>query len=332
MRALVTGGGGFLGKAVVRRLLSGGWAVRSFSRKDYPELRAWGAETVSGDLGDPEAVAAAVDGCEAVFHAAARVGIWGRYEDFRRDNVEGTRRVIEACRRAGVRRLVFTSSPSVVFDGRDLGGVDESAPYPARFESHYSRTKALAEELVLAANGPELATAALRPHLIWGPGDPNIFPRVLEQARAGRLRRIGGADKLVDTTYIDDAAEAHWQAALRLSPGSNAAGRPYFISSGDPRPIWSIINSFLRIASLPPIERSVPKPAAILAASAFEIAHRVFRLPGEPRLTRMMVSQLSTAHWFDISAARRELGYQPRVTIEEGLRRLEDWHRRTARN
>ncbi len=321
-RVLVTGGGGFIGGAVIRRLRAGGHGVRSYSRGSYPDLERLGVEAVRGDLSDSQAVAAAVQGCDAVVHVAAKAGIWGPYEDYYQANVVGTRHVLEACRRTGVRRLVFTGSPSAVFTGADAEGITESAPYPRRHDSHYSRTKAISEEMVLAADGPELATVSLRPHLVWGPGDPNIAPRLIARARAGVLRRIGGLNKKVDATFIDDAAEAHVLALERLSPGSPAAGKAYFISGGDPRPLWEIINGLLGAAGLPPVEKSVPYAAAWAGACAAEALYRLLGIQTEPRLTRFVVHQLTTAHWFDISAARRDLGYVPKVTFEEGLTRF----------
>jgi 2-alkyl-3-oxoalkanoate reductase len=326
MKALVTGAGGFLGSAIVRGLLKQGAEVRGFSRGRYPALEKLGVELHQGDIADGDAVSRAVKGMDVVFHVAAKVGLWGDYEDFRKANVEGTRRVISACQDHQVPKLVFTGSPSVVFDGSDVEGWDESAPYPARFDSCYSRTKAASEDMVLAADGLKgVATVSLRPHLVWGPGENHIVSKILEKARSGKLRRIGALDKLVDTTYIDDAADAHLLAAARLGLKPSIGGKAYFISQGDPRPIWEIVNRILGAAGLPPVTESVPPLAAKTAAAAMEAAWKVFRLPGEPRLTRFLVSQLSTAHWFDISAARRDLGYAPKVTIEEGFERLRVW-------
>jgi nucleoside-diphosphate-sugar epimerase len=322
MKALVTGGGGFLGLAIVRRLLASGLVVRSFSRRDHPALRELGVEQHLGDLADPGAVGRAVAGCQVVFHVAAKPGIWGPYAEYHRVNVTGTENVLAACRQHAVARLVYTSSPSVVFDGRDMEGVDESAPYPSHFEAHYPHTKALAEQQVLRANDSHLATVALRPHLIWGPGDNHLLPRLAARARAGQLRRIGRQRKLIDTLYVDNAAEAHWLAAERLTPGSALAGRAYFISQGEPREIWEMINALLAAAGAPPVQRSIPKSLAILLAWGCETVHRVTRNPNEPRLTRFVVQELCTAHWFDIGAARRDLGYQPGVTIAEGLRQM----------
>lgn len=332
MKALVTGAGGFLGGAITRQLLGRGDAVRGFSRGTYGELEALGVEQRRGDLGDAAAVDQAVEGCDLVFHVAAKAGAWGRYDDYERANVLGTRHVIAACRRHGVRHLVYTSSPSVVFDGRDLEGADESLPYPSRYEAHYPQTKALAEREVLAANSAQLRTVALRPHLIWGPRDNHLVPRLIERARAGQLRRISGPIKRVDTTYIDDAARAHLLAADRLrgSEGEPIGGRAYFISSGQPLPLWELIERILAAAGLPPVERAVSPRAARGAGWLFERVHTLLRRDGEPRMTRWIARELSTAHWFDLGAAKRDLGYEPRVTIEEGLERLAEWLRATT--
>jgi nucleoside-diphosphate-sugar epimerase len=324
MKALVTGGGGFLGLAIVRRLAAQGTTVCSFSRQRHDTLAALDVEQRQGDLADEAAVRAAVAGCDVVFHVAAKPGIWGPYEDYHRTNFTGTGNVIAACREHGVSRLVYTSSPSVVFDGRDMEGVDESVPYPRRFAAHYPRTKAAAEQLVRAANDERLGTVCLRPHLIWGPGDNHLLPRLLARARAGQLRRIGRARKLVDTIYIDNAAEAHLLAAEKLKPGAVVAGKVYFISQGEPVDVWEIINRLLEAAGAPTVQRTIPRGAALALAWGFENVHRLLHRPGEPRLTRFVVKELCTSHWFDLSAARRDLGYRPTVSISEGLRRLRE--------
>jgi nucleoside-diphosphate-sugar epimerase len=322
MNALVTGGGGFLGGAIVRRLLARGDAVRSFTRTAYPWLDELGVAQFHGDLSDAEAVARAAAGCDLVFHTAAKAGVWGRYRDFHGTNVVGTRNVLAACKRHGVSRLVYSSTPSVVHGGGSLDGVNESAPYPERFEAHYPQTKAVAEKAVLAANGDSLATVALRPHLIWGPGDPHLIPRVVARARAGRLRRVGAKPVTVDITYIDNAADAHLLAADKLRPGSAIAGRAYFITNGEPVELWDFLNRVFAAAGVPPVTRTVSVWKAKLAGRVLEGVYRLLRLPGEPAMTRFVASQLSTSHWYDITAARRDLGYEPRVSIDEGLKRL----------
>jgi nucleoside-diphosphate-sugar epimerase len=325
MKALVTGGGGFLGGAIVRKLLERGDSVRSLARGDYPDLQALGVETIRGDVADQKITSQAVQGVDAVFHVAAKAGIWGPRVDFVRANVDGTRNVVDACRKHGVGKLILTSSPSVIYGGGDIEGADESLPYPTRFDADYPATKAEAERLVLDRNEPNLATVALRPHLIWGPGDNHLIPRIIARARAGRLRKIGNRRNLVDSIYIDNAADAHLLAADRLAPGSPIAGRAYFLSQGDPWPLWDLINAILHAAKLPPVTRSISPGVAHLAGLVLETTHRVLHLPGEPAMTRFLAHQLSTAHWFNIDAARRDLGYEPKVSIEEGLRRLERW-------
>jgi nucleoside-diphosphate-sugar epimerase len=296
--------------------------VRSLSRGRHPALDALGVEQHQGDVADPAAVSRAAAGCDVVFHVAARAGLGGRYRDYHRANVVGTENVLAACRQHGVPRLVYTSSPSVVFDGRDMEGVDESVPYPSHYEAHYPRTKSLAEQAVLRANGPTLATVALRPHLIWGPGDNHLVPRLLARARAGRLRRVGKKSKLIDSTYVDNAADAHLLAADRLHPGSPATGRAYFVSNGEPVPLWDLVNRILAAASLPPVTRAVPAGVAYAAGWLLESVYGLLRLGGEPPMTRFLARELATAHWFDLSAARRDLGYEPSVSLDEGLRRL----------
>ena len=326
MRALVTGGGGFLGGAIVQQLLDAGWEPLSFSRSRHEGLHALGVAQQQGDLADPAAVAAAAEGCDAVFHVAARVGSWGRRADYWRTNVEGTENVIAACRANGIGRLVHTSSPAVAFQRRPEASLDESAPYPDRYDAHYPATKAEAERRVLAANDADLRTVALRPHLVWGPGDTSLLPRILSRARAGRLRRIAtDPPAMVDPTYIDDAARAHVLAAERLGTGDGVpspAGRAYFISGGEPISLWDMIDRLLAAAGLPPVERSVSVGTALTAAVVMEAIWTLLRLQSEPPMTRWTVRQLSTTHCLDISAARRDLGWAPQVPIDQGLERL----------
>ena len=319
MKALVTGGGGFLGGGIARKLLSRGDTVRSFTRSAYPWLGELGVEQIHGDLGNPAGVRAAVAGCDVVFHVAAKAGVWGRYADYFKTNVVGTHNVIAACRQAGVSRLIYTSTPSVVHTGADLEGATETLPYATHFLAHYPATKAIAEAAVLAANDGSLGTVALRPHLIWGPGDPHLIPRVLAKAKAGKLRRIGTRPVTVDVTYVDNAADAHLNAADRIA---DCAGKAYFISNGEPILLWDFLNRILADAGLPPVTRSIPTGFAKPAAFALEKFYRLLRLSAEPPTTRFVVSQLSTSHWYDISAAKRDLGYSPQVSVEEGLRKL----------
>lgn len=326
MTALVTGGGGFLGRGIVFALLGEGHTVRSLTRSAYPELQKSGVETVRGDIADPEAVQAAVAGCDVVFHTAAKVGAAGEYEAFHRTNVVGTQNVIDACRAQGVGRLVYTSTPSVVFGHDDLEGVDESQPYPDSYDAFYPQTKAEAERLVMAADGDDLRTVCLRPHIIWGPGDTSLLPRLRE--RADKLRKIvtPGAPKKMDITYIDDAVAAHLLAADALQARADAVGgKAYFISAGEPVEIWPFIDQVLLATGKPPVRRTAPKGVALAAGWVFETAHKLVGADGEPRMSRWIVHELTTSHLFDISAARRDLGFEPQISLETGLKRLSRW-------
>ena len=323
-RALVTGGGGFLGFAVCERLRGRGDAVVSFSRRRYPELVRIGVDQITGDIRDPDAVAEACRDKDVVFHVAARPGVWGPYAAYAAVNVDGTQHVLAGCRRHRVSRLIYTSSPSVVFDGTDMAGVDESVPYPARYENAYPETKARAEKMVIAA-GRENApmTVSLRPHLIWGPRDNHLVPRIIE--RAARLKRIGNGGNRVDTIYIDNAADAHILAADRLAASARLSGSVYFISQDEPVPVWDMVDRILAAAGKPPVKGTVSFPAAWTAGAVLETVYRLLRLKGEPPMTRFVARELATTHWFDISAAKRDLGYAPKVTIDEGLGRLAEW-------
>lgn len=329
MTILVTGGGGFLGKAVVRLLLEQGHAVRSFSRGTYPELVEMGVETHQGDLADYVAVDDAINGCDAVIHCAAKAGVSVDYLSFFAPNVLGTQNVLDACKRRDVSKLVYTSTPSVTFAGEDQDGIDESTPYPAKFNAHYPRTKAAAEGLVLQANSPTLSTVALRPHLIWGPGDTQLIPRIIERARAGRMRFIGPGLKLIDATYIDNAAHAHVLALQQLTPEARCAGKPYFITNDEPMTFADVINGILAAAGLDPVSKSTSPRIAYALGALLEAAYVVLKRPGEPPMTRFVARQFATAHWYNISAAKQDLGYDILVSMEEGMRRLaDDFHKR----
>jgi nucleoside-diphosphate-sugar epimerase len=322
---LVTGGGGFLGGAIIRSLVRNGETVRSFSRRRYPQLDALGVEQMQGDLCDPEAVAQACRGVEAVFHTAAKAGVWGSYQAYYRPNVLGTRNLIRACGDGGVQRLIHTSSPSVVFHGRDMEGVDESSPYPAVFHAHYPRTKAMAEQMVLGAAAQGLPAIVLRPHLIWGPGDTHLAPRII--ARARRLRQIGDGTNKVDTIYIDNAAHAHLLAEKCLQADPLLSGRIYFISQDQPIALWEMINHILAAGGLPPVTRTISPTLAFGVGALCEGLYKIFRIRREPPMTRFVARELATSHWFNIRAAKSDLGYAPLVSTAEGLQHLARWIR-----
>jgi nucleoside-diphosphate-sugar epimerase len=270
----------------------------------------------------------AADGCDIVYHVAAKAGIWGPYDEYYRTNVIGTKNVINACLANGIKKLVYTSSPSVVFDGTDMEGVDESVPYPDHFEAYYPETKAEAERLILKANSDKLATVALRPHLIWGPEDNHLVPRIIEKGKKGTLRKIGNKQCLVDTIYVDNAAEAHIMAADKLDIGSSVAGKTYFISQEEPKPLWDVVNQILEAGGVAPVERSISPGLAYGIGWALEKIYSAFSIKGEPRMTRFLAGELSTSHWFDISAAKSDFGYKATVSYEDGMSRLKEWLRK----
>ena len=324
MKILVTGGGGFLGQALCRGLVERGHQVLSFNRGHYPALQDLGVGQIRGDLADAGAVLHAVEGVDAVLHNAAKAGAWGSYESYYRANVVGTDNVIAACRAHGIGRLVYTSTPSVTHRAThpvEGLGADE-VPYGENFQAPYAATKAIAEQRVLAANEPALATVALRPRLIWGPGDQQLVPRLAQRARSGRLRLVGDGSNKVDTTYIDNAALAHFLALDALAPGAACAGKAYFISNGEPLPMRELLNKLLAAVGAPAVEKTLGFTAAYRIGAVAERLWPLLRLPGEPPLTRFLAEQLCTPHWYSMEPARRDFGYVPQVSIEEGLRRL----------
>jgi nucleoside-diphosphate-sugar epimerase len=328
----ITGASGFIGGKIAERLLSEGRRVRVLARRPVPDLEKLGAQVVPGDLADITALRRGCEGVGTVFHVAARVGVWGPAADFLKVNVEGTRAVVAACRAAGVPRLVNTSSPSVVYTGGDLQGVDESAPLCTQAPSPYPTSKAEAERIVSAAHSKELSTVSLRPHLVWGPGDKNIIPRILALADNGRLKIIGSGHNKVDLTHITNVVDAHLLAekALigchiiddKLPPGRNPDGKAYFISNGEPVVLWDWINELLLGLERPAIKKHISLGAASFAGGVLETLWRVLPLKGEPRMTRFVAHEMATDHWFDISAARQDLNYQPRVSMAAGTTEL----------
>ncbi len=323
-RVLVTGGGGFLGSAIVRQLVLRGDRVTSLARNLYGRLEALDVRQIQADISDLNAVIRACRGMDMVFHTAAKAGVWGDYEAYYRSNVMGTENIVTACKHHHIPVLIHTSSPSVVFDGTDMEGVDESRPYPKSFPTHYVKTKAMAEQLVRsAAEKGDIHALILRPHLIWGPGDPHLVPRVLERAK--KLVKVGSRDNLVDTIYIEDAAAAHILAGDKLTADPALSGRIYFISQDEPIPMWEMINGILEAGGLRPINRTMPAGLVWLIAAALEGIYKLVGIKNEPPMTRFVAKELSTAHWFDISAAKRDLGYRPRFTVRQGLENLSRW-------
>ena len=318
MKILVTGGGGFVGGYVIERLLARGYAVRSIGRSSQPQLEAQGVEVVCGDLTDAPAVSAACEGVDAVFHVAARAGVWGSWESYYQPNVIGTRNVVAACQQQGVERLIYTSTPSVVFTGQPIRGGDESLPYGKNWLCHYAHTKAIAEAEALAANSESLKIVALRPHLIFGPGDPHLLPRVIESVQAGRLKIIGDGKSRVDVSYVGNVTDAHLDAFDALAAGTGA-GQAYFISQGESVELWPWVNSILEGLGHAPLTKQVPLPVAYAVGALCEGLWKVLGRRNEPPITRFVAVELAKDHYFDISAARRDLGYLANTPMAEAL-------------
>ena len=326
-KVLVTGGGGFLGSAIIRRLIDRGDDVRSLARNAYSALADMGVDQIQGDISNPETVARACDNRDLVFHVAAKPPPWGKYDDYYRTNVTGTENIINSCLDQKISRLVYTSTPSVVFNGKDIEGANESMPYPKKFSTHYARTKAIAEQLVVKASLNKLKTIILRPHKIWGPGDHQILARLV--AKSKKLKQIGDGENLIDVTYIDDAADAHILAADKLKENPDLSGNIYFISQGEPVLAWYMVNEFLKAAGCSPVKKSVPFRVAWVAGALLELIYKILQLPNEPYITRFLAETVSQSNWFSITAAKKDLGYSPKITIAEGLKELEDWLRST---
>lgn len=323
MKALVTGGGGFLGSGIAKALLARGDSVRTIQRGHYPGLKALGIEAIQGDLTKFEDINAAAKGCDVIFHVAAKAGVWGDYNEYYQANVVATKNVLEACRINNIKYLVYTSTPSVVFDGIDEEGINESTPYTQHFFNAYQKTKAEAEQLVLSENSLKLKTIALRPHLIWGPNDPHLVPRIISRAKAGRLKLVGNEMNKVDACYIDNAVQAHLKAADCLQSNNHCDGKVYFIGNDEPISMADLINNILAAAKVPKITKRIPVSIAYFVGAILETVYKLFNIKSEPIMTRFVARQLSTSHWFDLSAAKNDLDYKPEVSIAEGMKKLE---------
>lgn len=316
MIVLVTGASGFLGRAVAQQLVSAGHEVRTMQRRPSG---VDGATDVLGSLTSPDDIARAVDGAESVVHLAAKVSLAGAPADFRAVNVDGTRSLLDAAERAGVARFVQVSSPSVAYAGSALAGVGAEPADPRRARGDYARTKAEAELLALGRNRASFAVVAVRPHLVWGPGDTQLVARIVERARSGRLPLLNGGTALIDTTYIDNAATG---IAAALARAPQAGGGAYVLTNGEPRPVGDLLAGICLAAGVDPPRRSLPAWLGRAAGSLIERAWALATGADEPPMTRFLAEQLSTAHWFDQRDTRRALAWTPTVSIDEGLRRL----------
>lgn len=326
---LVTGYGGFLGQAIACQLLANGYQVRGLARSNYPHLRAMGVEPYAGSVTDRSAIAQAVSGCDAIIHTAALAGVWGPWSEYYETNTLGTQYLLDAAIAAGCQAFVYTSSPSVTFAAAHQSGIDETVPYPTRWLCHYPHTKALAEQSVMAAGqAGRLWTAALRPHLIWGNGDPHLMPRVVKRAQQGALKRVGTGQNLIDIVHVDHAATAHRLALERLlAQDSNVNGQAFFITDGQPIACWQWISDILTQAHVRVPQSSISFSMAYRIGAVLELVYRTLRIRSEPRMTRFVASQLALDHYFSIDKARRWLGYAPHPNREKTLQECEPWLR-----
>jgi nucleoside-diphosphate-sugar epimerase len=322
VKAVVTGANGFLGRHLVAELRAHKVEVVAGTRRPAPELEQLGARVVPLDLADREALRNAFRGADVVFHVAAKTGVYGAARAYVASNVTGTENVIAACEQRQVKRLVFTSSPSVVFDGQDHADALNDLPYAVSYLCEYARTKALAEQRVLATNGRYgLTTCALRPHLIFGADDPHLVPRLVLRARAGGLWRVGDGSNSVTLCAVETAARAHWLAAKTLEPGAPHAGRAYFIGQERPVRLWSWIDELLDRLDIARPRRALSKRAAYALGAALEFAWTLARRSGEPPMTRFVALQLATSHWYSMEPARRDFGFREAVATDAAVER-----------
>jgi nucleoside-diphosphate-sugar epimerase len=321
-KVLITGGGGFVGKIIVQQLRARDIDCLVVGRHSYPQVEALGAVCRQGDICDRGFMRECCRGRDTVFHVAALAGIWGRWQDYYATNVLGTENVLAGCRAEGVSHLIYTSTPSVVFNNNSICNGDEQLPYTDHFLCHYARSKAMAEQLVLSASDQSLRTCAIRPHLVWGPGDPHLLPRIIERGRKGQLKQVGAGQNLVDISYVDNVAHAHLLAADNLAGPGTAAGRAYFISQGEPVNLWQWINELFSRLDIAPIRSKISNQAAYGIGALLEGVYCLAGWQNEPQMTRFLAQQLAKSHYFSIARARRDLGYQLLVSTDEGMERL----------
>jgi nucleoside-diphosphate-sugar epimerase len=319
MKVLVTGASGMLGRSSALAFLARGDDVTVLQRRPS----GLDVRQVLGDVADPHVVRRAASGQDVVVHLAAKVDVVGRWHDYERTNVVGTREVVAACRTAGAGRLIHVSSPSVAHTGQPLVGAGAGPADPANARGHYARSKAIAEQVALGADGADLAVLVVRPHLVWGPGDTQLVARLVTRAAAGQLPVLGSGAALIDTTYVDNAVDALMAAVDRCGP---AHGQALVVSNGEPRPVEEIVRRVCRAAEVPPPARHVPARVGRFAGSVLDRVWAVTGRQDTPPLTRFVAEQLTTAHWFDQRRTREVLDWSPAVDLDEGFRRLASWY------
>ena len=320
LKVLVTGAGGFLGSEIATQLLHQDHNVIGFSRGSYPVLEKQGVQWIRGDIRDAHAINLACRNVDAIVHSAALPGVWGSWNSYYQVNTVGTKNVIAAAHAQSVKFLVYTSSPSVTFDGSHQANIPEDVAYPSSWLCHYSHSKAIAEQAVLAANGQDsLATCALRPHLIWGAKDPHLIPRLIERGKAGTLRIVGDGTNCVDMVHVTNAAHAHLCAidALRKNPASH--GKAYWVSQQEPINCWDWLNEVLQAAGVPPIKKKISSRTAYAVGAVLEAVYTALRIGSEPRMTRFLAKQLSVDHFFDNRRAQELLGYFPILSTSQAM-------------
>ena len=321
-RIFITGGGGFLGKEIIRflREYSDIKEIISIGRSAQPELIKNGINAISVDIRDKNKIIELTKGVDIIFHTAAIASMWGKYKKFYDTNVKGTENLIDACRINDIPILIYTSSPSVVSSDKNIENGTEHIPYPRRYFSYYAQTKGIAEEKVLNAVNDSFRTVALRPHLIWGPGDPHILPRLIQKAKQNKLIRIGDKTNKVDLTYITNAAFAHIKAAESLLNSADISGKAYFISDDDPVVLWEWIDDFLEHMGISKVKKSISLKQAKLLGALFEIFYKTCLIQKEPPLTRFVSMQLGLSHFFNITAAKKDFGYHTIVDSDVALK------------
>ena len=323
-RVIVTGGGGFVGNAIVQSLLKKGVTCTVIGRGNYPALVKQGVECLQGDIADREFIIKNVKNADAVFHVAAKAGIWGDWQHYYRTNVVGTKNIVDSCLHNKIKVLVHTSTPSVVFNGEDIENGREDMPYPSKFLCNYAKTKAAAEKIVLSVNQSALRTCAIRPHLIWGPGDPHLIPRLIERGTLGKLKIVGNGENLVDISYIDNVAHAHLLACQNLLDSGSSCGKAYFIGQERPVNVWQWINELFEKINVHPVEKKVPFTLAYSIGTFLELWYSVLALSKEPVMTRFVAEQLAKSHYFCHDRAKQDFNYRPIVSIEDGMKNLID--------